>query len=239
MCLFSRSVQRLRSTQIFARLEADRQFIVYEMNYSAAEDLAMILPVPTAASPDTDLVEFINLEDFPAFFSTLRRPFEKPRVPGAVAAARTLDVSQVGCFEASFVPTLKDFTRLDRRFRLPQRIWKALPIYRDFGFVVFKLRAARNEQVHPMAFSFKTRFNDRLFFPTVHIHGGEAHPTARFNHDHYCQIPADWNSPDEWKASVKSLGRFKLPGDVVAKKDRCYLRRLIGTLENADHYVVR
>ena len=238
MCIFSKSVQRLRSTQIFARLEADRQFIVYEMNYSAAEELAMILPIPTALATESDSVEFINLEDYPGFFSTLRRVFEQPRKLGARAASRTLKVNQVGCFEASFVPTLKDFSRLDRRFRLPQRVWKGLPIYNDYGFVVFKLAAAQNEQVHPMAFSFKSRFEDQLFFPTVHIHDGKAHPTASFNHDLYCQIPDAWDDPvDEWRAAVKSIGRFKLPTSVIAKKERCYYRQLIGTHENADQYL--
>lgn len=39
-----------------------------------------------------------------------------------------------------------------------------------------------------MAFVFPTRFPEKLFFPTVHIHDGEVHKTERFDHTLYCQI---------------------------------------------------
>jgi hypothetical protein len=38
-------------------------------------------------------------------------------------SASKLEVIQVGDFEASFVPTVKDFSRLDERFRLPSAVW--------------------------------------------------------------------------------------------------------------------
>lgn len=38
------------------------------------------------------------------------------------------------------MPALKDFDRLDARFRMPSGVWDALPGYADWGFCVFKLR---------------------------------------------------------------------------------------------------
>jgi hypothetical protein len=57
----------------------------------------------------------------------------------------------------------------------------------DFGFAVFKLKpAADPKEVHPLAFEFPRR-NDLLYFPTLHIHDGEIHPNAQFDHMLYCQ----------------------------------------------------
>ncbi len=58
----------------------------------------------------------------------------------------------MGSFEASFVPTRRDFSRLDQRFRLPDDVWQALLGYDDWGFAVFKLGPmSRLTGVHPMA----------------------------------------------------------------------------------------
>ena len=48
MCCFSRPVSTVADTNIFARAGKDgRQYLADSMNFSAAEDLAMILPIPT------------------------------------------------------------------------------------------------------------------------------------------------------------------------------------------------
>jgi hypothetical protein len=48
MCCFSRHVEMVSNTNIFARSsEGSRQFIVYGMSIQTTEDLAMILPIPT------------------------------------------------------------------------------------------------------------------------------------------------------------------------------------------------
>jgi len=51
-----------------------------------------------------------------------------------------LKVEQVGSFEASFVPTLADFQRLDPRFRLPDTVWQQLGRYAKYGFAIFQLK---------------------------------------------------------------------------------------------------
>ena len=84
------------------------------------------------------------------------------------------------------MPAVKDFARLDERFRLPATTWDALPDYKDHGFAVFKLKSGE-KHVHPMAFEFPRADHKRLFFPTVHIHDGKVHKTATFDHELYCQ----------------------------------------------------
>jgi hypothetical protein len=110
---------------------------------------------------------------------------------------QTLQVHDVGSFEASFVPTLHDFDRLDSRFCLPEQIWHQLPIYHDYAFAVFKLKPGA-KQIHPMAFEFPRRNVDQLFFPTVHIHEGKVDAKAHFDHSLYCQ--AAWRQPN-WRVS--------------------------------------
>ena len=207
MCIFSGgqgqavAVQFVGNTNIFARLTGSgSQILVYSMTVGATADVAMILPVPVPPNSPEDAVRFINLERYPHLFDDLRNLF-----PGLVsggipiaaaprgAAAPPLVVHDVGAFEASFVPTLADFARLDARFTLPPQTWAQLPAYADWGFAVFKLKgleARAKKQFHPMAFEFPTRKPDALFFPTVHVHDGQVHETAHFNHELYCQIPA-------------------------------------------------
>src|SRR5262249_35166406 len=142
MCCFSRPVELVTNTNIFARAGKDhRQYLVYSMQFKAAEDLAMILPLPTPKGAPEDAVKFINLEDYADFFAEMHSGFPVPpmiatrsntKAP-ALAAGGKLEVIQVGSFEASFVPGVKDFVRLDECFRLPAGTWDALPQYKDWG----------------------------------------------------------------------------------------------------------
>jgi hypothetical protein len=144
MCCFSQPVDQISNTNIFARRANGRQYLVYSMTYTAAQDLAMVLPLPVPPHPPEDAVRFINLERYPSFFDDMRLGFGGGRslsLPESVpAAAGTLQVHEVGSFEASFVPTLDDFDRLDERFRIPRDVWDRLPDYHNYGFAVFKLK---------------------------------------------------------------------------------------------------
>ena len=118
------------------------------MTYRAGEDLAMVLPLPTPPGVKEDAVQFVDLHGYPKFFDHLSNGFPEPPVTGGIltrarnmpAARAPLAVVEVGSFEASFVPTVKDFSRLDPRFRMPEGIWDKLPQYKQAGFAVFKLR---------------------------------------------------------------------------------------------------
>jgi hypothetical protein len=69
MCCFSGNVTFVRGTRVFARItEPGRQAIVYQMEFGAKQDLAMILPLPVAAGADEKAVKFIDLSGYKTFF---------------------------------------------------------------------------------------------------------------------------------------------------------------------------
>ena len=129
MCCFSQPVDRVSDTSIFARGMNGRQVLVYSMAYAARNDLAMVLPLPVPPCPREDAVRFLNLEEYPTFFVDMRRAFADRHTMRMPFGGETfelsdtgLEVHEVGDFEASFVPTLGDFERLDPRFCIPQTV---------------------------------------------------------------------------------------------------------------------
>jgi len=250
MCCFSRPIISVSATNIFARAGEDgRQFLVYSMILNARDDLAMVLPLPVKIGTGEKGVSFIDLSGYPDFFADLRIGFPEPIPPptpvpqsGGITklSARRLEVVTVGKFEASFVPTMKDFSRLDERFRIGDEAWKQLPQYHDYGFAVFKLKSGETK-VHPMAFAFPRRDTKTLFFPTVHIHDGKVHSEAEFDHVLYCQpsehVPL---TVREWRESESNANKFmkldKARGLIVADQ-HCYKKELRGQLPNRDTLV--
>jgi hypothetical protein len=246
MCCFSRPVQSVSATHIFARSGAEgRQFLVYSMTVKAKEELAMVLPLPVKPGSGEKAVSFIDLQDYPGFFADLRKGFpELLQIPGGVPTRSLgtpppakLEVVTVGDFEASFVPTIADFSRLDERFRLAPGTWDKLPAYRNHGFAVFKLKSGESK-IHPMAFSFPRAQPEELFFPTVHIHDGRVHERAKFDHVLYCQRGGadqftllDWDESFRPAASFMQLNKAK---DILDGAGHCYKRVLTGTLPNRD-----
>jgi len=112
-----------------------------------------------------------------------------------------------GSFIASFVPTIRDFSRLSEDFNLDIEhreefqmdsnpkvfdVIKNSGRYDDFGFVIFQLGRGK-KKIHPMAFKFESVIED-VFFPTVHIHDGEMHKFENFDHALYCQGGVGSNS---------------------------------------------
>jgi hypothetical protein len=211
MCCFSGPVLQVSKTRIFARRTApDRQALIYSMHLSARQDLAMVLPLPLPPQAGEDALRFVDLSGYVTLFDDLDAGIPEPtalKSRGVVSRSvpTILKVHEVGDFEASFVPSVGDFERLDPRFRMPPRFFEALPDYRDYGFAVFQLRGWRPEgflkrvfrqmeekTIHPMAFEFQTR-DPRIFLPTVHVHDGEVHPQASFDHALYYQgQPGDY-----------------------------------------------
>jgi hypothetical protein len=266
MCIFTGSaaaIAHVSATSIFARaLPRGRQVLVYSMSVAASEPVAMVLPVPVPPRSGEAALSFINLEGYPNFFTDLDRAFPKPvalsdsyGAPAPAARAATLKVHDVGAFEASFVPTRSDFERLDARFRLADSVWSALPDYADWGFAVFQLQDASGQgwfdklrgrvvepkTIHPMAFSFPVREPGRIFFPTVHVHDGEVHDRAQFDHSLYAQpLAGEVIAEPSWQASQGPLGSFVnfarahqvLDGQLPGCKTT-----LDGMLANQDTYV--
>jgi hypothetical protein len=247
MCCFSGRVEKVADTKIFARAsEKGRQFLVYSMKFKADEAVAMILPLPVPEKTKEDAVKFINLEKYEEFFSDLRDGFPIPpsdepapdsRDVPRPAAEPPLKVETVGSFEASFVPTVKDFARLDKRFRLPDDVWEKLGGYAKYGFAVFKLKAG-DQKVHPMAFEFPRADDTKLFFPTVHIHDGKVHDKASFDHLLYCQIAEGQSLPmfawEESPSHAVNFMKIDKTAGIVEKDAHVYLRRMYGKLKNED-----
>lgn len=212
MCCFSVAVQNVADTKIFARLTTvGLQYLVYSMTIATNEEGAMVLPLPVVRNCAEDAVRFINLEQYETFFDELDHCFPAmvSRAVGIAAAPQSapkLKVVSVGSFDASFVPTIQDFQRLDARFRLPESVWDSMPEYQDYGFAVFNLKPGAMS-VHPMAFAFPTRNQQALFFPTVHVHDGKVHWLAKFDHNLYCQdTELSHSALKDWEQTYVSLG---------------------------------
>lgn len=289
--MFSQPVRHVAETRIFARATHEgRQLLVYAMHLEADADLAMVLPVPVPRAPSEDAVQFVDLSSCPTFFDQLSACFPVPqsRSRGAYdgelsASLSLLVVHDVGDFEASFVPTAADFSRLDARFRLSPEVLASLPNYADWGFCVFKLRArdtptqaspprhaapsvglvarvrslfggpptvpmqramvapSGERAYHPMAFSFPRREQDRLFFPTVHVHDGQVLSEADFDHSLYCQVASDGAPADAdgtWQRAPVDVGTKGGPittaGPWLENGKALYRRELRGALRNVD-----
>jgi hypothetical protein len=266
MCCFSQPVEFVADTNVFARGANDRQFLVYSMSYAAPTELAMVLPLPVPPDSSEDVVRYINLQRYPTFFSDMSSGFPVmmiyPRGRGKAAislSAPKLRVHDVGDFEASFVPRIADFDRLDERFRIPPDVWDRLPAYHDYGFSVFKLKASVSQRsnvvlrklfggsgrqplrVHPMAFTFPRRNPELLYFPTLHVHDRKVHPHAMFDHMLYCQ--PDASMPEYLLRWERSLGRASSFIDmsrsegIVGADQHCWRLPLNGLLINRDTLV--
>lgn len=255
MCCFSRSVRHVSGTQIFARGGSDGgQFLVYKMTVALTDDVAMVLPLPVPLGTPEAAVRFIDLSGYPDFFVDLDSAFPSYILPSKGRSLRGGDeppraklvVQRVGDFEASFVPSAADFTRLDARFRLPAAVWDKLPAYRDYGFAVFKLHRlrglwtrllGRTQSVHPMAFHFPRRDPTQLFFPTLHIHDGVVHSTARFDHALFLQGDDGLQLDAGWMRSPQAASAFMKPdrtAGIVDGAGPCYRRVVMGVQPNAD-----
>jgi hypothetical protein len=257
MCCFSAPVRSVSGTRIFAASKGDgRQFLAYSMSLAVDSDVAMVLPLPVPPRSAEDAVTFVDLSALPRFFDIIEATFDEPPPnDGSLSLSRSaapqskLVVHDVGDFEASFVPAIADFARLDTRFRLPEQVWSTLPQYADWGFAVFKLRKKHVQEAaprgllsrifggapkttfHPMAFDFPRRDPARgLFFPTVHIHDGMVHAKARFDHTLYCELYGGDDKLVGWERSKQSAHGLA----PHASWGPFFKKRLKGRLPNED-----
>jgi hypothetical protein len=224
-------------TRIFARHEGpETQLLAYAMRLTTPSPVAMILPLPTRPGDGEDALAFIDLSARPQFFEDLEKLFQPPPRKGGLLGiapqSRTLAVHKVGAFEASFVPSVDDFHRLDPRFRLPTATWNDVPDARHGGFAVFQLDAGSDLAVHPMAFRFRSRRPSELFFPTVHVHDGRVHSTAIFDHTLYLQTGTEQPGFEtSFGLTADDACGLLVPGATVAR------RSIRGTHPNRDTWV--
>lgn len=246
MCCFSGRVEEVADTRIFAcGARQDRQVLIYEMKVSVDQPVAMVLPIPTPTRSFEDAVRFVSLEAYPEIFDDLAKAFPPPPPPlpasllplERAAGYTRLAVHHVGAFVASFVPSLDDFDRIDPLFRIRTILFECIPDYVGWGYVVFQLAttAHRLTRIHPMAFEFPTRYPDRLFFPTLHIHDGAVNPLARFAHTLYVQ----GKDPESW-TRASSLGGFVDPrraADLINVGAPAWRTEIHGEQLNCDTWV--
>jgi hypothetical protein len=246
MCCFSKAVESVTDTQIFGRIgPKGNQVLIYQMNYKAAEDLSMVLPIPVKPGSGEKAVTFFDFSGYHSIFTDLHALFPVPKyvadpagpfgAPPA-AAPRTLEVHAVGAYDASYVPGIADFGRLDERFRLPDHVWGKLPGYRDYGFAVFKLKAA-HRSAHPMAFAFPSALPGSVFFPTLHIHDGQIHDEEDFDHTLYVQGDSLDLNRGGWQESPGlpvSKVRCGLTHGMIRPEQHVFRNILRGRLKNGD-----
>jgi hypothetical protein len=233
MSCFSGTVSHVANTRIFARATGKgSQFLVYQMDYTTDNDLAMLLPLPTPPDAGQDAVRFIDLSAYREFFADLEKGMPKPRgmeQPGDVPPQK-ISVQRVGSFDASFAPSRTALAQLDAPFRIDDAVWDELPEYSDFGFAVFKLRADART-VHPIAFEFQTRSPKLLFFPTVHIRNGSVPANAYFDHDLYCQHHVNWMRSYD---NAQAFMHIPLTQGIIAPNKRVEWLSVRGMHPNSD-----
>ena len=232
MCIFSQPVISVSDTSIFARLgEGGKQYLVYEMRYQSKKPNAMILPLPVKTPAAESSIQFIDPSKYGSFFKDLALAFPPKAMPKSrswslgveSAVANSIKVHKVGNFIASFVPTVDDFDRLDEQFVLPKSTWDLIPEYSDYGFAVFQLSELVGKP-HPIAFEFKTRSTDKLFFPTMHIHDGEVHKREEFDHSLFLQHPAfdastgEYNGPNHVDRQTQLVRSKRVAASTVKTK---------------------
>jgi hypothetical protein len=101
----------------------------------------------------------------------------------------------------------------------------------DWGFAVFRLKPGKKAHIHPMACRFRTRDASRLFFPTVHVHDGQVHASARFDHSLYDQ--GERSERDERSVLMAPQDAHA----IVARGEPVFRRTLRGELPNRDTWI--
>ena len=239
--MFTQPVLDVSNTKIFARMDEGHQYLAYQMNFNSVEDNAMILPIPTPRNPAEDAIKFIDFSKHPKFFDDLHQMFvEQSRsmtLGYTKGLTRTLEVHNVGNFRATFVPTIADFERVDKQFKFDESVWNKLPQYIDWSFVVVKLKPGI-AKVHPMVFKFPSRYTDRVYFPTMHIHDGEIHVEEQFDHKLYYQ--PEWIKSGDfnirgWKTATTGYQNYS---GILKEKFPICQKTIEGQYVNDDHWIM-
>lgn len=91
-----------------------------------------------------------------------------------------------------------------------------------------------------MAFRFRTRHPDRVFFPTVHVHDGEVHETADFDHQLYYQLANERSAHSNEEKSPEATAAFVSEAQakaLVRMSGHLYRQTLRGERPNVDTFV--
>lgn len=97
-----------------------------------------------------------------------------------------------------------------------------------------------NKKFTRCALVFATRFADRLYFPTVHIHDGEVHEKEKFDHNLYCQLQGGGGRAMlNWEESSSNAIVFAQAGlsqGILNPATHVYRLAMRGEFENKDQW---
>lgn len=209
MCIFVAPVRRVTNTRILiAPLSGGRQLTVYENQVAQLPGSrnAMVLPVPAGlAGGGVEMVDLSNYTGDVWRDCEALMPPDSPRFTGGgegwgaasfsmgagEKAPPPLPVRRVGGYQTTVVPSLEDFSRVQREvFELPQDIEAILREHyaRGFSFVVCIFTG--DVAAHPIAYTSSRLPNGLCFVPTRHAHGAGAtvDPNTVVHKDVRCDV---------------------------------------------------
>ncbi len=228
---FSGEVSRVANTRIFARAAQDKQFLVVQVEYEAAQDVALVLPLPTPPAAPRDAVRFVDLTGYPEFFADLANGFPIARSATTPAAPdSSLSQPRVGSYEAIFLPSRGDFAELQEQYRIADEVLDQLPEYHDYGFAVIQLPADA-QTMPPVALEFPMRNPQLLYFPTVQIDKGQVAADSYFDHDLFCQARVGWMRSYDNARSFMDVDRAQ---GVIDPSQRVERFTVLGIHPNSD-----
>jgi hypothetical protein len=233
MSVFSGDVSRVAKTRIFARpTDHATQVLVYQMEYAAENEVALILPLPTPPGSLADAVRFLDLADYPEFFQNLRDGFAIARSAPTHDAktANPAPLQQVESLDTFFLPSRADMTQLNSPIRIDVAVWDRLPEYHDYGFAVFQLPPG-DQTLPPLALEFPMRNPNLLYFPTLELHHGTLNQDAYFDYDLFCQAHAGWMRSYDIAFAFMDIDRSK---GVLTAHQRVERFTVLGMHPNSD-----
>lgn len=187
MCIISGEVNEVSSTNIFVSQTniPGQQFTVYSNTVQMGTNKGvMVLPFPKGDC------KMIDLSNYPRLFDDLKKACPFPFISKSLGLSRgfdiqtdsLLEVSQVGSYKASIVPSINDFSRLDQNFPINADVTEFLK--NNYSYVVCRLD--KENEYHPFGYIHNS-FNNGLFVPTMHYHkhtNGQS--TADWDHSIFC-----------------------------------------------------
>jgi hypothetical protein len=238
MSCFTQPVQSVSTAKSFARSgKGGRQFLVYQIQLSTANDVGLILSLPTPPKGMKEDVRFLKLEGQATFFDDLEKAFPQPKSgPLQAGPAKRAEVTPA---TAAFLPSMAAFEDEDESFR-PPRAWAILPQHETSGFVLLKLKKGQN-QTYFAAFDFPRKKPTELYLPTYHWHPGKNPDVAAFDHWLYAQVSStNRESMMDWRESRRPASNYidaeKTQG-IVDPEGHLYTRSLLTGDPNRDTIV--